>query len=205
MSTPCSQPPGVTPRPASHGHLQPAQPFPQAAAAGPLGFGRQVGEELRQIRPVLRVQRRVDPDQEGLLAQPALSEPLPEFADRAVAFGIRGAHPVIVVREPVTGRPHTRKYRVTRVGTQVPRFVPTRGSRRWLAAIRPPGRQSRSRSPRSAGGAPRPGAGKGTRRRGPAPTTAPPGPPPRRTPGRAGTPGGTGSPTAGVSGSAGPR
>jgi len=29
-----------------------------------------------------------------------------------VAFGIGGAHPDIVVREPVMCRPHTRKYRV---------------------------------------------------------------------------------------------
>src|SRR5262249_43919146 len=87
--------------------------------AQPLGFCRQVGEELRQLRPVLRVQRGVHPDQERILAQPALGEPVSELTDRVVAVGIRGAHPVIVVREPVTERLHTRKYRVARVGTQV--------------------------------------------------------------------------------------
>jgi len=39
-------------------------------------------------------------------------ELIAQFADRLVAFGIGGAHTVIVVREPVSGRPHSSQYRV---------------------------------------------------------------------------------------------
>ena len=79
---------------------------------------RQVGEELGELIPVLRVERSIHSVQECLLAQPTLSEPTLKFTDRTVAFGIGGTHSAIVVREPVTRRLHTRKYRITLPGAQ---------------------------------------------------------------------------------------
>ena len=94
--------------------LEQAQPLPQhlAAARRLLGY-RQVGEEARRARTgPSRSARRPS----GTGRSPGSAVPSANRSRSSpialVAVGIGGAHSVIVVREPVTGRLHTRKYRV---------------------------------------------------------------------------------------------
>src|SRR5258708_21671366 len=112
------QSPNARARSAGHSDSEQSQSFPYAGTRLFPVRRRQVSEQLGELGPFLRVERCVHPVQEGLLAQPALSELVPELADRLVSLGIRGAHPAIVVRELGPGRLHIRKYRVAAPGTQ---------------------------------------------------------------------------------------
>ncbi len=78
-----------------------------------------------------------------------------------VAFGIGGTHTIIVVREPVTRRLHTRKYRITLPGAQ----ASYRGSR---SSVRLAGSDASMRDRASAASAdpPGPATGNGRLRRG---------------------------------------
>lgn len=63
---------------------------------------RQVSEQAGQLGAVFRPQRDVHPVQEGLLAQAALDEAVPELADRLIALGVGCPHTAIFGGEPVT-------------------------------------------------------------------------------------------------------